>query len=181
MQEAAQVADRPRGAALGIAGQATFVGAWLLGVVGAVAGSELGLLAAVGGVVALVLTIVALFMMRPWLGGLAPAAAWVLIGGLALGVVLFAAIPGGREWGKLGAFIMAVAALGLALTVAHLLLGLALWRAHAPRLGAIAAACEVLAIVAVGGVAAGGEEPFGFLAIGASVAAHVLILVGLSR
>jgi hypothetical protein len=181
MNETVVAQEGGNGVGLGIAGQATFLGAWLVAVVTALSESGLALLAVVGGVTALVLTIISLFRMRARLGGLATAAAWVLIGGVAGALVLFALIPGEREWGKLGAFIIALGVLATGIAVGHLLLALALMQRAARGLGGAATACQGMVLVAAGMTVGGGEVVFGYLALGAAVAGHVLLLLALPR
>lgn len=67
-------------------------------------------------------------------GGLGGAAGGLLLVGLVLAVIVFVAVPGDREWGKLGAMVYAAGAAGVFACVSGLCGGAALLRARARSL-----------------------------------------------
>lgn len=165
-----------RGRALTIVAESLCLLAWLLGIVAVLAGSDLGLMALVLGAVGLILVAVAFFLLAR-LGRLSLAAGWVQAGGIGLALILFVAIPGGREWGKLGAFIVATIGLGVTNAVAHLLAGLGLRASGFPVSGTVGLVASVGAL-ALGLVAFILPSPVLYGAIGLSVIAHASVLAG---
>jgi len=166
-----------RGTALGIAGQACLLGAWLLGVLGALSPSPIGLLGAVAAVTGIVLSCVAFFLMRARWGVLGPVAGWLLSLGVGASVVLFLAIPAQREWGKLGAMLGAIGALAVVITTSHLIAGVGLLRRGSGPLGLAVVAMQALVIV-VGLVWLVAHVELGFVAAIASFAGHGALLAG---
>jgi hypothetical protein len=139
-------------------------------------GSDLGILALILGAAGLILVAIAFFRFSR-IGRLSLAAGWVQTGGLGLALILFLAIPGGREWGKLGAFITATIGLGVTNVVAHLLASLGLRASGFPISG-------TLGLVASVGALASGlfafilPSPVLYAAVVLSVVAHASVLTG---
>lgn len=166
------------GIVLGIAGQSSAMAAWLVGVVGALAGSDVAWLAGLLGLVGSVLTIVACFRLRSRWGVFGPIAAVILIVGIVGAVTAFVAVPPTREWGKLGAFILATMILGGAWVLGHLVASIGLLRA---RVVAIGAAAVVVQSVVAGLVllsAFAGSELW-LLACAGAFVGHALLMIGL--
>lgn len=165
-----------RGRALTIVAESLCLLAWLLGLIAVMDGSDFGLFALILGAAGLILVAVAFFLFAR-IGRMSLAAGWVQAGGIGLALILFVAIPGGREWGKLGAFIVATIGLGVTNVVAHLLAGLGLRASGFPVSG-------TLAFVASAGALASGlfafilPSPVLYGAIALSVIAHGSVLAG---
>jgi len=153
--------------------------AWLVGVVGALAQSDLALLSGVLGLVGLVLTIVACFLLRARWGAFGPIAAAIFIAGVAGALVAFIAVPPTREWGRLGAFILATMILGGAWVLGHLIASIGLLRAGVKGIGAAAVAVQaaVAGLVLMSGLA--GSEQWLLACVGAFVG-HALLVIGLA-
>lgn len=169
---------RTRGIGLGIAGQATLMAGWLVGVLGAVGGDEVGLVGVVAGIVGLGLTIVACFLLRARWGVFGPIAGAVLVAGVAGALVAYAAVPATSGWGKLGALILAVMILSGAFVVGHLLAAVGLLRARVTGLGAAALAAEGATVVVLLMSTFAGSELWLF-ACGGAFVGHALITAGL--
>jgi len=165
-----------RGRALTIVAESLCLLAWLLGMMAVLNGSDLGLFALILGAAGLILVAVAFFRFAR-IGRLSLAAGWVQAGGIGLALILFFAIPGGREWGKLGAFIIATIGLGVSNAVAHMLAGLGLRASGFPVSG-------TLGLVASVGALASGlfafilPSPVLYAAVALSVIAHAAVLAG---
>lgn len=165
-----------RGRALSIVAESLCLLAWLLGLMAVLNGSDLGLIALILGAAGLILVAVAFFLFSR-IGRLSLAAGWVQAGGIGLALILFIAIPGGREWGKLGAFIVATIGLGVTNSVAHLLAELGLRQSGFPVSG-------TLALVASVGALASGLFAFIlpssvlYAVFGLSFVAHASVLAG---
>lgn len=172
--------SRGGGVALGIAGQSSAMAAWLVGVVGGLAQSDVAWLAGVLGLVGIVLTIVACLRLRSRWGVFGPIAAAIFIVGIVGAVIAFVAVPPTRDWGKLGAFILATMILGGAWVLGHLMASIGLLRARVVGIGAAAVAVQaaVVGLVLVSGLA--GSELWPLACVGAFVG-HALLVVGLAR
>lgn len=165
-----------RGRSLTIVAESFCLFAWLLGLVALLEGSDLGLFALILGAAGLILVAVAFFLFSR-LGRMSLAAGWVQAGGIGLAILLFIAIPGGREWGKLGAFIIAVVVLGLTNSLAHLLASLGLRQSGFPISGTlgIVSATGSLVLSLFAYIL---QSPVLYVAIGLSVIAHASVLAG---
>ncbi|HRE89211.1 MAG TPA: hypothetical protein PK095_08730 [Myxococcota bacterium] len=165
-----------RGRALTIVAESLCLLAWLLGLVAIQSGSDLGLLALILGAAGLLMVAVAFFLLAR-LGRLSLAAGWTQASGIGLALLLFLGIPAGREFGKLGAFIIATVALGVINAVAHLLASLG------PRQSGFRLS-GTLGLVASAGALATGllafllQSPVLYGAVALSVIAHASVLAG---
>jgi len=166
-----------RGTGLGIAGQACLVAAWLLGMLGALTQNPIGFAAVVAGVAGIVLSAIAFFLLHRRWGILGHIAGWILSAGSAGAVILFFAIPGSGEWGKLGALIVSMCALGIALVVSHLIAAIGLLRGGSRELGSAAVAVQSVGIVCALVSALWGEDLW-FVAAVTAFICHALLLAG---
>lgn len=171
---------RTAGVGLGIGAQATLMAAWLVGVVGALSQSDVGLLGGVLGLIGLVLMIVACFLLRPRWGVFGPIAAAIFIAGILGAVIAFIAVPGTREWGKLGAFILATLILAGAWVLGHLFASIGLLRAGVTAVGAAAVTVQVATAVMLALSGLAGTELWLF-ACGGAFVGHALLVIGLAR
>lgn len=169
--------DHVRGTGLGIAGQACFAGAWLFGLLGAVTQSPIGLAGIVAGVTAIVLSAIAFFLVRRRWGLLGPIAGWILSAGSVGSVILFLAIPGSNEWGKFGALIISMCALGVTFAVSHLIAAIGLLRGGSRAFG-IAAVVVQSAGIACALVSAVARADLWFVSAIAAFVGHALLLAG---
>lgn len=164
---------------LAIIGQSTFIGAMVLGLLGALTDSEIGGVGAIAELAAIVVTIIAFFFLAPVHGKLWLAGAIVLIVGFAVALAAYAAIPGQGMFGKLGAVIVALGVLAASIAIAHLLAGLALVARGVHGLGLSVVLIEV-AVLGFGLMAYFGQLGLtGYLSLGAALIGHLTLLVAL--
>lgn len=167
-----------RGRALTLVAEGLILLAWALAGLAALDVVEFGLLGALLGAAGIIVSAVAFFLLAR-LGRFALAAGWTQAGGIALAVIVFLAIPGAREWGKLGAFIVACITLAVTNAAAHLVAGVGLMRGGYPKSGATTmlamslAAFSALMIPLVQGAAA-------YPAIAFTLVGHIALIVGVA-
>lgn len=166
-----------RGRSLTLVGEVLSILGWLFAMVAIMAGVDLGLIALVLMLTGILVTAIGFFRASR-LGRFALAAGWVQAGGFGLALILFLGIPGSGEWGKLGAFIVALIALGFTNAIAHLLASLGLRENGFPIAGTAGLSASTVAIVA--GIAAFAiQEPGLHAAAIMSVVAHASVLAGM--
>lgn len=168
----------PPGRLLGVVSQALVLFAWLLGLAALTGLDTLVLAAMIIGFGALVSAGIAFLHLRHRFGPVALAAGWVQLGGLGLALLVFLAIPGEREWGKLGAFIFATGGLAIATSVAHLVASLALRHSRARAWATIGAAGQAGAL-AMSLLAVAIQAELLIAVLVANLAGHAALLVAL--
>ncbi len=176
-----QMPHTEQGRTITIVGQVLILCAWFAVIAAALLGdSDVALLPlSIGGGVGLILSGIGFFRLRPRLATLGTAAGWVLLGGIALALLVYALVPSGREWGKLAALIFALGVVAICLVTAQLLASLGLTRtANAAGWTGFAANVTAL-LVGLLALALGGETLF--VALAASIVGHIAFLIGLAR
>jgi len=169
-----------QGLTITIVGQVLILCAWFAVVMTTLLdGSDALLPASIGGGGGLILSGIGFLRLRPRLATLGTAAGWVLLGGIALALLVFALVPSGREWGKLAALIFALGVVATCLVTAQLLasLGLARTSRAASWTGVVANATALLAGLLA--LLLGSEVLY--FALASSLVGHIAFLIGLTR